>query len=427
MKMNKDNYIVYQEGKGKPIKAWVRGVPLEDNTLKQLYNIATMPYVYKYVAVMADAHAGKGSCVGTVIPCYGAISPATIGVDIGCGMVAQKTNLKVSDIPEGITRLQLYHRLICAVPNGRTDNGGPGDRGAWGNVPEIVQKEWDDNLVLNYCDILREHPEVISKNKVAAVHQLGTLGTGNHFCEVSVDEEDYIWVVIHSGSRGAGARIGSVFTDIAKELMDKYFIELPDPDLAYLPEDSKEFKDYIHAVEWAQDYAQTSRRIMLSNALSAMHNQVGEFGLIGNTIDCKHNYVALENHFSKNVWVVRKGAIRARENDFGIIPGSMGDKSYIVQGKGNLDSLTSCSHGAGRKMSRTQARATFSTNDHEKATEGVTCLKDETVLDETPGSYKNIQDVMEAQKDLVEILHVVKAIICIKGADNSGRSKKVKK
>lgn len=417
--MNTSKYKVLENtgiAKIKPVKAWINGVLFEDGARKQLEYMASMPYVFKHIAVMPDVHAGIGSCVGTVIPCIGAISPASVGVDIGCGMRAARTSLKGSDINQP-AREAIFVKLTSAVPNGRTDNGGPGDRGAWGYVPENVHLRWTEQLEDTYLGLIEDNPILIGKNQNAAEHQLGTLGTGNHFCEISVDENDDVWVVVHTGSRGPGAKIGSVFTEIAKREMSRWLIELPDSNLAYLPVSTEEFAQYRNATLWAQDYARINRELITESALKVLRKELGPFETF-EQIDCKHNYLELENHFGTNVWVVRKGAIRARKNDWGIIPGSMGAKSYIVKGLGNPDSFTSCSHGAGRKMSRTAARNTFTTKDHEKATEGVVCLKDKSVIDETPGSYKDIDAVMEAQSDLVEIHHTLKQIISVKGAES---------
>ncbi len=267
-----------------------------------------------------------------------------------------------------------------------------------------------------YQNITARHP---SLNRGNHVNHLGTLGGGNHFVEVCLDEEQRVWIMLHSGSRGVGNRIGSYFIEKAKEDMRRYFITLPDADLAYLPEGSDTFEDYVFAVGWAQEYAATSREIMLASALGAMRKVLGRDpceGYVGEAaINCHHNYIAKENHFGKNVWVTRKGAVRARKGDMGIIPGSMGAKSFIVRGKGNPDSLHSCSHGAGRAMSRTKAKKTFTLEDHKAAVAGVECRIDADVVDETPGAYKSIDAVMAAQSDLVEVVHTLKQVLCVKG------------
>jgi tRNA-splicing ligase RtcB len=406
-----------------PIKAWTRGVPVEDAALQQLRNVASLPFVFKHVAAMPDVHWGMGATVGSVIATKGAIIPAAVGVDIGCGMVAAKLTLMVaSDLPDNLGAMR--SAIEAAVPHGRTDNGGANDRGAWGNAPTRVYDAFfppDSNdlpgsLYWRLTQICDKHSKLGRAAQKASKH-LGTLGTGNHFIEVCLDEEQSVWVMLHSGSRGIGNAIGSYFIERAKADMRRWFINLPDADLAYLPEGSEGFNDYIEAVTWAQDFAATNRRLMLGNVISAIQATLGRDDVCAEVeaVNCHHNYVARENHFGQNVLVTRKGAVRAREGDLGIIPGSMGVQSYIVRGRGNPDSFNSCSHGAGRAMSRTAARKTFTLADHEAATAGVECRKDAEVLDETPGAYKSIDAVMEAQTDLVEVVHTLKQVLCVKG------------
>ena len=392
-----------------PIKAWVKGVPIEDAAAQQLRNVARLPFVFKHVAAMPDVHWGMGATVGSVIATKGAIVPAAVGVDIGCGMAAAMTSLTAADLPDSLAAMR--SAIEAAVPHGRTDNGGKNDRGAWGEGGPGLSGELAEGLAA----IVAKHPKLDRAAPRAPAHA-GTLGTGNHFIEVCLDEADRVWVMLHSGSRGIGNAIGSRFIELAKAEMRRWFVNLPDQDLAYLPEGSQHFDDYVEAVGWAQDYARANRELMMRAAVAAIKASLGrgfEAGVVA--VNCHHNYVSREHHFGENVFVTRKGAVRAREGDLGIIPGSMGAKSFIVRGKGNPDSFMSCSHGAGRKMSRAAAKKTFTLADHATATAGVECRKDEGVLDETPGAYKSIDDVMAAQEDLVEIVHMLRQVLCVKG------------
>jgi len=396
---------------GVPIKAWTRGVPLEDAARNQLLNVAQLPFIYKWVAAMPDVHWGIGATVGSVIPTRGAIVPAAVGVDIGCGMMAIQTSLNASQLPDNLHGIR--DAIEKAVPVGRTDQGGANDRGVWKHAPEHHVNVWAA-LEPRYKAILAKYPKLEHKQRV---NHLGTLGTGNHFIEVCLDEAGRVWFMLHSGSRGVGNRFGTFFIELAKNDMRKWMINLPDADLAYLPQGTDHFDDYVDAVHWAQDYALANRQLMMQNIIRA----VGESGLVpaftsdAEVVSCHHNYVAWENHYGENVLVTRKGAARAREGDVGIIPGSMGARSYIVRGKGNPESFMSCSHGAGRAMSRTEAKKRFSVDDHVKATAGVECRKDADVIDETPMAYKSIDAVMEAQKDLVEVVHTLRQVVCVKG------------
>lgn len=414
------NYKVIEGPTGGLVKSWTNGVEFEDEAKKQVLNISQMPFIHKHVAVMPDVHAGIGATVGSVIPTKGAIIPAAVGVDIGCGMMAIRTSLVASDLPDSLAEIR--SEIEASIPHGRTNNGGPGDRGAWANPPNLHVKHWE-GLVMKYHDIVCKHPKIEHKS---VDNHLGTLGTGNHFVEVCLDEEQRVWVMLHSGSRGPGNKIGQYFIEKAKEDMRRFFINLPDKDLAYLPEGTENFKDYVEAVEWAQEYAYINRILMGCQAMNVLaarypgkvHRAYNALDLAAGyemAVNCHHNYVAKEHHFGENVLVTRKGAVRARKGDLGIIPGSMGTRSYIVRGLGNPESFDSCSHGAGRRMSRTQAKKQFTIEDHIKATEGVECRKDADVIDETPGAYKSIDDVMEAQKDLVEVVHTLRQVLCVKG------------
>lgn len=406
--VGKDSFV-FEQTESAPLKMWTRGVPVEESAMQQLRNLASLPFIHSHVAAMPDVHWGMGATVGSVIATKGAIIPAAVGVDIGCGMMAVQTTLKADELPDNLHDIR--SSIEAAVPHGRTDNGGINDRGAWGDLPDSHANRWA-GLADRYAAIIEKHPK--AENKSHARH-LGTLGSGNHFIEVCLDEGDHVWVMLHSGSRGAGNRIGTYFIQKAKAEMERWFINLPDKDLAYLVDGSELFDDYTEAVEWAQNYALENRKAMMGETLGAMHKHLPEFAITDMAVNCHHNYVTKENHFGSNVWLTRKGAVRAREGDLGIIPGSMGVRSYIVRGKGNKQSFNSCSHGAGRKMSRGEAKRTFTLEDHIKATEGVECKKDESVIDETPGAYKDIDAVMAAQSDLIDVVHTLKQVVCIKG------------
>lgn len=392
-----------------PIKGFTEGVPVEQEALQQLKNLASLPFIYKHVAVMPDVHHGKGSTIGSVIATKGAIIPAAVGVDIGCGMMAVKTDLKASDLPDNLADIRTA--IEAAVPHGRTDNGGAMDRGAWGRAPKPLPLE----MLKSLHEITEKHQKLTRWNKRAPQH-LGTLGTGNHFIELCLDEHQDVWIMLHSGSRGVGNAIGTYFIEKAKEEMRRFFINLPDMDLAYLPQGSNHYDDYLQAVSWAQGYARLNRETMMENVIKAIEAVLLKpVNASMAAVNCHHNYVNQENHFGENVLLTRKGAVRARLGDLGIIPGSMGVKSFIVSGKGNPESFCSCSHGAGRAMSRTKAEKVFTVEDHIKATAGVECRKDAGVIDETPGAYKDIDAVMAAQADLIKVEYTLKQIVCVKG------------
>ncbi len=406
------NYNVFAPEKGVPVKAWTNGVQLEDQAKQQLLNAAQLPFVFKWISAMPDVHWGVGATVGSVIPTKGAIIPAAVGVDIGCGMMAVQTDLNAGHLPDDLKGIRTA--IENAVPHGRTNNGGAGDRGAWHDIPERNLEVWGTELKDRYDAILQKHPKLGRGNHA---NHLGTLGTGNHFIEVCLDEADHVWFMLHSGSRGVGNRMGSYFIELARKEMRKFYINLPDIDLAYFPEHTDYFDDYVEAVGWAQDYARRNRDLMMERLVNAVRSsgQVPPFSAELKAINCHHNYVTREKHFGESVLITRKGAVRAREGDMGIIPGSMGARSYIVRGKGNPESFCSCSHGAGRAMSRTQAKKRFTVEDHIRMTEGVECRKDEDVIDETPAAYKSIDAVMAAQTDLVEIVHTLRQVVCVKG------------
>lgn len=393
------------------VKAWTVGVPFEQEAREQVKRAAAMPFIHKWVAVMPDVHKGLGATVGSVIPTKGAIIPAAVGVDIGCGMMAVRTSLTASDLPDGLHGVRTA--IERAVPHGRTDHGRTNDRGAFTDLPAAHAAAWT-KLAVGYAKISEKHPKIRRGN---TERHLGTLGTGNHFIEVCLDEAQHVWFMLHSGSRGVGNRIGQYFIEKAKDEMKRRHVNLPDVDLAYLAEGSTFFDDYCEAVTWAQQFAATNRDLMMHALVEALRATAlfPAFDARLEAVNCHHNYISREHHYDENVWVTRKGAVRARAGELGIIPGSMGARSYIVRGKGNDESFHSCSHGAGRAMSRTEARRRFTLADHARATAGIECRKDADVIDETPAAYKSIDAVMEAQKDLVEIVHELRQVVCVKG------------
>ncbi len=394
-----------------PIKAWTRGVTFDPNARQQVENLARLPFIHKWVAVMPDVHLGKGATIGSVIPTLGAVIPAAVGVDLGCGMMAVKTSLSAAQLPDSLAALRLA--IETRVPHGRSpQRRGQRDTGSWCNTPEDVAQAWHP-LSEGFAQLCEKHPFLAKTNNI---NHLGTLGTGNHFIEVCLDEADAVWVMLHSGSRGVGNRIGTHFIEQAKKDMARWFIQLPDKDLAYLPEGSETFADYVSAVAWAQDFARVNREVMMARTLQALREIVKiPFSADLAAVNCHHNYISREHHYGKNVWVTRKGAVSARAGEMGIIPGSMGARSFIVRGLGNAESFCSCSHGAGRVMSRTEAKRRVSLDEHLQATAGVECRQDADVIDETPSAYKPIDKVMAAQSDLVEIVHTLKQLVCVKG------------
>jgi tRNA-splicing ligase RtcB len=395
---------------GVPIKSWTRGVPVDDKAREQLSRTAKMPFIFKHVAVMPDVHVGIGATVGSVIPTKGAVIPAAVGVDIGCGMMAARTSLMAHDLPDSLEGIR--SAIEAAVPHGRNVGRSKRDTGSWGDPPLAIVQAWA-TLVERFDRICSKYPKLKNSNNL--VH-LGTLGTGNHFIELCLDQEARVWVMLHSGSRGVGNATGTFFIELAKQDMRKWHINLPDEDLAYFPEGTDHFDDYVEAVGWAQDYAALNRRMMMANVIAALRQQIAKpFEAALEAVNCHHNYVTRENHFGENVLVTRKGAVRAAKGVLGIIPGSMGAKSFIVRGLGNPDSFHSCSHGAGRIMSRNEAKRLVTLDEHVRDTEGVACRKDAGVIDESPRAYKPIEAVMAAQADLVEIVHTLKQVVCVKG------------
>jgi len=393
---------------GVPLKMWTRGVPVEDEARHQLANAARLPIVFRHIAAMPDVHFGIGASVGAVIPTLRAIIPAAVGVDIGCGMIACKTTLAAQDLPDNLGPLRAA--IERAVPHGRAP--GPRDPGAWQKAPGSVNSAWAQ-LEPEFTELCRDYPKL---EKTHHVQHLGTLGGGNHFIEVCLDEQKVVWFMLHSGSRGVGNAIGSMFIELARQDAMRHQANLPERDLAYFEEGSRHFGDYVRAVGWAQRFAAINREVMMKHVIEAARAVLRKpFRLHVEAVNCHHNYVSKEHHFGADVYVTRKGALSAKAGQWGIIPGSMGARSYIVRGKGQPESFESCSHGAGRAMSRGEAKRRFTLADHRAATEGVECRKDKDVIDETPAAYKDIEAVMDAQRDLVEVVHTLKQVVCVKG------------
>ena len=404
------NYNIEDVAGGVPIKMWTRGVPVEDEARKQLANAARLPIVFKHIAAMPDVHLGIGATVGSVIPTLKAIIPAAVGVDIGCGMMAAKTTLRAEDLPDNLGPLR--SAIERAVPHGSVPRNRGRDTGSWENPPETVDQIWA-TLADEFDALCELHPRL--KNTNNRKH-LGTLGTGNHFIEVCLDEEGAVWFMLHSGSRGVGNAIGTHFIELAKKDAERHERNLPDQDLAYFEEGAQYFGNYVRAVSWAQKFAQRNREVMMTNLITTVRKVITKpFESHVEAVNCHHNYVQQERHFGEDVFVTRKGAVSAKKGQLGIIPGSMGARSFIVRGLGNPESFDSCSHGAGRVMSRTKAKKLFTVEDQIKATEGVECRKDKDVIDEIPMAYKDIDAVMAAQRDLVEVVHTLKQVVCVKG------------
>ena len=390
------------ETSGVPIRAWTRGVPVEPEAHRQLMNIAALPFVHGHVAVMPDVHLGRGATVGSVIPTKGAIIPAAVGVDIGCGMAAVMTDVTASQLPDSLATVRAA--IEAVVPVGQASHREP---------PRAAEKAWTRRHRQGYEAIEARHPKIAEKKSAAL--QIGTLGGGNHFIELCLDEAGRLWVMLHSGSRNIGNRIGTYFIAKAKEEVEAAGLRLPDRDLAWLGEGTQSFKDYVEAVGWAQDYARSNREVMMAGVLDVLRMTWPELRTLDVAVNCHHNYVEREEHFGERVWLTRKGAVSARKGELGIIPGSMGARSFIVRGLGNPQSYQSCSHGAGRVMSRTAAKERFTLDEHIAATAHVECRKDKGVIDETPMAYKDIDAVMAAQADLVEVVHTLRQIVCVKG------------
>ena len=391
---------------------WTNGVPVEAEAMQQLRNIASLPIVAGHVAVMPDVHLGKGATVGSVIPTRAAIIPAAVGVDIGCGMLAAKTSLRAADLPESL--IALRRDIERAIPVGFSEHRDAVQThqdGAGGiALHQRVQRLHARHAQLAIVARLR------AGDKSKPWKQAGSLGGGNHFIEVCLDTEGSVWIMLHSGSRGIGNQIGTLAISEAREVALKLDRQLPDKDLAWFDEGTAPFDDYVAGLRWAQDYAAYNRDVMLHLLKRVMAKHFGErFSIVDEVVNCHHNYATVEEHFGEDVWLTRKGAVSARAGEPGIIPGSMGAKSFIVRGRGHADAYCSCSHGAGRKMSRNKARGLYSAVDLIAQTAGVECRKDAGVVDEIPAAYKDIDAVMAAQADLVEVVATLKQVLCVKG------------
>jgi len=396
----------------KGVKGWTQGVPVDSQALEQLRNIASLPILAGHVAVMPDVHVGMGATVGSVIATESAIIPAAVGVDIGCGMVATQTSLTASDLPESLAALRAD--LEAAIPVGFAAHKKPvrtqsdGQPGAQLHARTTALAERFSQLAI------LEHAGRLNVSRMWS--QLGTLGGGNHFIELCLDEHDNVWIMLHSGSRNVGKVFADIAISMAKDIAAREKRVLPDKNLAWLDEGSPQFRLYAQALSWAQDYAAHNRDLMLHLVIKVMMQHFGErFALVGKATNCHHNYANLETHFGRQIWITRKGAVSARQGEMGIIPGSMGARSFIVRGKGNAQAYHSCSHGAGRILSRTAAKKRYSAKDLIRQTQGVECRKDASVVDEIPAAYKDIDDVMAAQEALVDVVATLKQVLCIKG------------
>jgi len=406
--MLKNHYEQSMQG----VRLWTGDMEVEQQALQQIRNISTLPILAGHIAIMPDVHYGMGATVGSVIPTKGAIIPAAVGVDIGCGMVAMRTELTASDLPDSLKAVR--HQIERDVPVGfnyHRDMVTPGKQGLQG----MALKRRIDNLVPRF-DALQIMARVGKFDHKRMWNQLGTLGGGNHFIELCLDETQRVWIMLHSGSRNVGKTVGEAAVATARELARKNEVHLPDRDLAWFDQGTPEFDEYVTALAWCQEYAALNRDIMLHLVKRALEHGLGRtIDARVEAINCHHNYANLEEHFGETIWVTRKGTVSAKAGQLGIIPGSMGVKSYIVRGRGHADAYASCSHGAGRRMSRGEAKRRFSREDLVEQTAGVECRKDGGVIDEIPGAYKSIDDVMDAQSDLVEIVHTLKQVLCVKG------------
>lgn len=391
------------------VKLWTGNMPIEADAHEQIVRISELPIIANHIAIMPDVHLGKGAAVGSVIPTRSAIIPAAVGVDIGCGMCAVLTNLTANDLPESLSALR--NQIERDIPVGFNEH--PRDVYLTGESGDIY-KHALANLLAQFETLeLRNKLEHAKTNRI--IRQAGTLGGGNHFIEICLDELNRVWVMLHSGSRGIGRQIGECAIELAKQQAIANNRLPIDENLAWLDEGSYEFNAYINAMNWAQDYAKFNRDTMMSLVIAAIRRKIPHVATLGEVVNCHHNFTSLEEHFDEKVWITRKGAVSARSGEMGIIPGSMGAKSFIVTGKGNHDSYCSCSHGAGRKMSRSKAKSTFTIEDLMQQTSGIECRKDDKVIDEIPGAYKDIDEVMAAQADLVEVLQRLRQLLCIKG------------
>ncbi|HEX8309562.1 MAG TPA: RtcB family protein [Allosphingosinicella sp.] len=406
------NKFSHHDTGGVPLKLWDSHQPFEAGAMQQLRNVASLPFVLSHIAGMPDVHWGKGATVGSVIATKQAIVPAAVGVDIGCGMMAVRTSLTASQLPDSLSAIRA--EIERAVPKGfESSPGANHSKGGWAITPNSIARTWYERFEERWRAIVAKHPKVQGKTS----DQLGSMGGGNHFIEICLDEDQRVWAMLHSGSRGTGNRIGTYFIDAAKEAIAKQRLDfhLADRDLAFLSEGSELFDDYIEAMSFAQDYAMANRELMMGRVLEALRKHLPAFRTEKQAINCHHNYANREFHFGEQVWVTRKGAVSASVGELGIIPGSMGTGSFIVEGLGNAESFSSCSHGAGRVMSRGQAKKLISLESHKAAMKGIECRVDVGVLDESPAAYKDIGAVMDAQTDLVAIRHRLRQVVNVKG------------
>ncbi len=396
----------------KNVRMWTDGVPVEPEALAQIANVASLPILGGHVAVMPDVHLGKGATVGSVIPTRCAIIPSAVGVDIGCGMMAVRTTLAAKDLPDSLALIRA--RIERDVPVGFNAHDRPVEVGGEGLSGAAIARRM--HALARRYDDLAIMRRVGRFDHRRVWRQCGTLGGGNHFIELCLDEAQRVWVMLHSGSRNVGNTIGEVAISMARRLAERADAHLPDRDLAWLDEGTREFDEYVAALAWAQDYAALNRDTMMHLVLAALARFFeGDIAIADTAVNCHHNYASRETHFGESLWITRKGAVSARAGQLGIIPGSMGTKSYIVRGRGCAAAYHSCSHGAGRRMSRNEARRRFSREDLERQTAGVECRKDGGVLDELPAAYKDVDAVMAAQGELVEVVHTLKQVLCVKG------------
>jgi len=396
----------------KGVKFWTSGVEVEEEATKQIQKITTLPILAGHLAIMPDVHWGMGATVGSVIPTRAAIIPSAVGVDIGCGMCAVRTGLTANDLPDSLRGIRLA--IEKKIPVGFNEHQYPLVISDGDYIGKCLSRT--SAALAERFKTLRVIDQIRNRDDAKVFRQLGTLGGGNHFIELCLDTKNQVWVMLHSGSRGIGNKIGSFAIQMAREIAEKIDREIPDKNLAWLDEGTPEFEMYVEGMHWAQDYAAHSRDLMLYLVLQALCEHFGfEVALMESVINCHHNYTSVETHFGQKMWVTRKGAVSAQAGELGIIPGSMGAKSFIVQGKGNTDAYCSCSHGAGRKLSRSAAKKQFTVADLAEQTHGIECRKDADVIDEIPSAYKNIDAVMAAQADLVEIVHTLNQVMCIKG------------
>jgi len=402
---------IYEQMLGNKARFWTGNMEVEQEALDQVRNISQLPILAGHIAIMPDVHFGMGATVGSVLPLNAAVIPSAVGVDIGCGMIAVQTSLKASDLPDSLTEIR--HQIERDVPVGFN----------WHNRDIPLHTRGLDGLRLERTrkNLLDAFPSLQIMKRVGKFNekrmsqQLGTLGGGNHFIEVCLDTEQNVWVMLHSGSRNVGKTIGEVATDLAKAHVKANHVELVDYNLAWFDEGTPLFDEYVQGMNWAQEYARLNRDLMMTLVIDALKRKLKDFTLVNEAVNCHHNFLAKETHYGRPTWITRKGAVSAQKGQLGIIPGSMGAKSFIVCGKGHEAAYCSCSHGAGRRLSRTKAKKEFSLADLQAQTAGVECRKDSGVLDEIPGAYKNIDDVMNAQSELVEIKATLRQVLCVKG------------